>query len=93
MAEVYVDPYIFSEEEYEPIPGTEDFSESFLEELRCSDSGQSELEFAGFDKKNISSALGSRVREFHFRRNEAESPDKEETEPRQGKKRKRDPSR
>jgi len=41
MAEVYVDPFEFVEEAYEPNRETVDFLESFMEELFGSDSDES----------------------------------------------------
>ena len=92
MAEVYVDPFEFVEEAYEPNPETVDFSESFMEDLYGSESDESEAEFGGFTREEVYLAPGSRVRAFHQRPDDEEA-DEENREPRQAKKRKRDPSR
>ena len=49
MADVFVDPFEFVEEEYEPKPGTEDFSESFME-LFDRSKNKSDPEFNGFTR-------------------------------------------
>ena len=92
MAEVYVDLFEFVEEAYEANPETVDLSESFLDELFASDSDESEAEFDGFTREEIYLAPGSCVRAFHERCADEEHK-KENRDPRQGKKRQRDPSR
>ena len=53
MADGAVDPFEFDEEEYQPNPGTVDFSESFCQDLFGSDS-ESETEFYGFTRGGVS---------------------------------------
>lgn len=87
-----VDPYEFVEEEYEPNPGTIDFSSSFIEDLFGSGS---ENEFDGFTREEVYFAKGSRVRIFHERGEEdSHKENQQDQAPKAcGKKRKRDPSR
>lgn len=83
-----VDPYGFVEEEYEPNPGTVDFSSSFIEDLFGSGS---ENEFDGFTREEVYFPKGSRVRIFHER---GEEENQQDQAPKAcGKKRNRDPSR
>jgi len=91
MAEVYVDPFEFGEEAYEPHRETVDFLESFMEEPFGSDSDESEAEFSGLTREEIYLAPGSHIRAFHQRPDDEE--DDEKNKGRQGKKRKQDPSR
>ena len=92
MAQVYVDPFEFVEEAYEPNRETVDFLESFMEELFGSDSDESEAEFSGLTREEIYLTPGSHVLASHQRPDD-EEVNEENRESRQGKKRKRDPSR
>ena len=92
MADVFVDPFEFVEEEYEPNPGTEDFSDSFMEQFRGSED-ESDPEFNGFTREEVFFAPSSRVRAFHLRQEIREHAGKENEHPELLRKRIRDPSR
>lgn len=92
MADSTVDPFEFDEEEYQPNPGTVDFSESFYEELFGSDL-ESETEFFGFTREEVYLAPGSRVWAFHERADEVVDKENADPPPKRGRKKTRDPSR
>ena len=60
MADVFVDPLEFVEEEYDPNLGTEEFSESFMELFNRSED-ESDAEFNGFTREAVFLAQSSRV--------------------------------
>ena len=92
MADVFVDPFEFVEEEYEPNPGTEDFSESFMELFDRSED-ESDAEFNGFTREAVFLAQSSRVQAFHLREETREHAGKENEEPGRARKTIPDPSR
>ena len=92
MADGAVDPFEFDEEEYQPNPGTVDFSESFCQDLFGSDS-DSETKFYGFTREEVYLAPGSRVRAFYERTEEVVEKENAGTPVKRAKKTRRDPSR
>lgn len=92
MADGTVDPFEFDEDEYQPNPGTVDFSESFYDELFGSDS-ESETEFFGFTREEVHLAPGSRVRAFHEIVDEVVDKENADPPPKQGRKKTRSPTR
>ena len=91
MADVFVDPFESVEEENEPNPGTEDFSESFMELFDRSED-DSDAEFNGFTREAVFLAQSSRVRAFHPREETREHAGKENEEPGRARKTICDPS-
>ena len=92
MADVFVDPFKFVEEEYQPNPGIEDFLDSFMELFDRSED-ESDPEFNGFTREEVFLAPSSRVWAFHRRTETREHVGKENEEPGRARKRTRNPSR
>ena len=91
MADVFVDPFEFMEEEYQPNPGIEDFSDSFMELFDRSED-ESDPEFNGFTRE-VFLAPSSRVWAFHHRTETREHAGKENKELGRARIRTRNPSR